>query len=139
MKPTDSETRPKVLIADDEIITREWLSVAMRRLNCEIIGSVADGAEAVAQYRQFRPDILVMDIEMPAKSGLEALREILAEFPQAFVIVVSGHSTFDNVRQAIDLGAKGFVVKPFNQSKLADLVHKYRVEHAPTHGHPQKS
>jgi two-component system chemotaxis response regulator CheY len=135
MKSTEPETRPTVLIADDEIITREWLSVAMRRLNCEIVGTVADGAEAVYQYRLARPDILVMDIEMPAKSGLEALREILVEFPKAFIIVVSGNSTFENVRQAIDLGAKGFVVKPFNLTKLADLVHKYQVEHA--HGQTQ--
>jgi len=137
LKTIDPVIRPKVLIADDEIITREWLSVAMRRLNCEIMGSAHDGAEAVHQYRQSRPDILVMDIDMPVKSGLEALREILAEFPKAFVIVVSGHSTFDNVRQAIDLGAKGFVVKPFNHTKLEDLVRKYHVEHP--HGQPQAS
>jgi two-component system, chemotaxis family, chemotaxis protein CheY len=139
VNPINPETQPKVLIADDEIITREWLNLAMRRLSCEIIGSAADGAEAVQQYRQIRPDILVMDIEMPAKSGLEALRDILAEFPQAFVIVVSAHSTFDNVRQAIDLGAKGFVVKPFNLSKLADLVRKYRLEQVPTPSHPPTS
>jgi two-component system chemotaxis response regulator CheY len=129
MESNESAMKPKVLIADDAVMTREWLSVAMRKLNCQIIGSAVDGAEAVQEYRRYQPDILVMDIDMPVKSGLEALREILADFPTAFVIIVSGHSTFENVKQAVDLGAKGFVVKPFNLKKLEDLVRRFHSEH----------
>jgi two-component system chemotaxis response regulator CheY len=129
VKIIHTEHRPRVLIADDAMSMRDWLSVTLRRLDCEIVGTAADGAQAVLEYRQNRPDILVMDIDMPVKNGLEALREILVEDPKAFVVMVSGLSTFENVRQAIDLGAKGFVVKPFNLKKLADLVHKYHTEH----------
>jgi two-component system chemotaxis response regulator CheY len=129
MKAFDPERRPRVLIADDAISMREWLSVTLRGLNCEIVGTATDGAEAVDRYRESRPDILVMDIDMPVKNGLEALREILAASPEAFVVMVSGLSTFDNVKQAVDLGAKGFVVKPFNLKKLADLLRKYQATH----------
>ncbi len=70
---------------------------------------------------------------MPAKSGLEALRQMLAQFPAAFVIIASGHATFENVTQAVDLGAKGLVVKPFNLKKPEDLVQRCRGEQPAAH------
>ena len=122
---------PTVLIVDDEPVIRNLIRTAVSNLDCEVLDEVANGETAVFQYQKLRPDITFLDIDMPRRDGLEALRLLLAIDPGAFIVIVSAHSTFDNVQRAIDCGAKGFIVKPFNASKFKMLVDKFREESAP--------
>ncbi len=116
---------PTVLIVDDEPIIRSWIRTAVTNIGCEVIGEVAEGMQAVHRHGKQKPDITFLDIDMPDKNGLDALEEILAGRPDAFVVMVSAHSTFENVQVAIERGARGFIVKPFSISKFQMLVDKF--------------
>ena len=93
-----------------------------------MLEEVADGTQAVLRHAKLRPDITFLDINMPGKNGIDTLREILCKSPDAFIVMVSAHSTFDNVQRAIKHGASGFIVKPFTISKFKMLVGKYLSE-----------
>lgn len=119
---------PTVLIVDDEPIIRNLIRTAVSNLDCEVLDEAIDGNSAVIRFQKLKPDITFLDIDMPGRDGLETLRLMLALDHDAFIVMVSAHSTFDNVQRAIDCGAKGFIVKPFNASKFKMLVDKYREE-----------
>lgn len=121
---TNPLTQPTVLIVDDELVVRSWIRVALANLDCRVLEEVADGTQAVLRHAKLRPDITFLDINMPGKNGIDTLREILCTHPDAFVVMVSAHSTLDNVQLAIEHGASGFIVKPFTISKFKMLVNK---------------
>jgi len=114
-----------VLIVDDELVVRSWIRAALSNLHCRVLEEVADGKQAALRHAKLRPDITFLDIEMPGKNGLDTLKEILCTNPDAFIVMVSGYSTFDNVQYAIEHGASGFIAKPFNISKFKMQVDKY--------------
>jgi two-component system chemotaxis response regulator CheY len=118
-------TYPTILIVDDEPLIRSWIRTALVNLECQVLEEEADGKQAVHRYRKLQPDITFLDIDMPGKNGLDTLEEILAGNPDAFVVMVSGHSTFENVQLAIERGARGFIVKPFSIKKFQMLINKF--------------
>lgn len=118
-------TQPTVLIVDDELIVCSWIRTALVNLDCTVLEEVVDGTQAVLRYASLRPDITFLDIDMPGKNGLDILQEILHTNTDAFVVMVSAHSTFDNVQLAIEHGARGFIAKPFTISKFKMLIEKY--------------
>lgn len=123
-------TKPTVLIVDDESVVRRWIRSALVTLECRVLEEVNDGVQAVLRHAKLSPDITFLDIDMPAKDGFDTLREILRGNPDAFVVMVSAHSTLENVQLAIENGASGFIVKPFTVRKFKMLVDKYRTEEA---------
>jgi two-component system chemotaxis response regulator CheY len=90
----------------------------------EVIGEGANGAEAITQYQALRPDIMTLDITMPEKDGLAALREILTLEPSAKIIMCSALGQESKVLEAIKSGAKDFVVKPFQPDRVLDAIGK---------------
>lgn len=92
-----------------EIITEQGWSVVAQAQN---------GVEAIAKYRQHRPDLVVMDINTPELDGLSALRQIKEQFPDAKVLMCTALGTTDNLKSALALGASDFVVKPFLKERL---------------------
>lgn len=117
--------QPTVLIVDDEPLVRSWIGTTLTSLDCHVLEYVADGAQAVLRHARLRPDITFLDISMPGKNGIDTLREIMCASPDAFVVMVSAHSTLDNVQRAIEHGASGFIVKPFTIRKFKMLVDRY--------------
>lgn len=115
-----------VLIADDNLISLDLLKGILANMGYADIKAVTNGDAAIENYRQEKPDILFLDINMPAKSGLETLKEIRAIDPKAFVVIVSGESSAANIQQSLALGAQGFVVKPYSQARIKDVLDKYR-------------
>ncbi len=102
----------RILIADDHPLVRRGMrSVLLGRPDIEVCGEAANGHDAVAQCRQLRPDIVLMDINMPQLNGLEAIREVRREVPEAGVVVVTQHDSAEMARQAMNAGAKGYVLK----------------------------
>ena len=90
----------------------------------EVIGEGANGIEAVNQYQALRPDIMTLDITMPEKDGLTALKEILNQEPTARVVMCSALGQESKVLEAIKAGAKDFVVKPFQPDRVLDAIGK---------------
>jgi two-component system chemotaxis response regulator CheY len=114
----------RVLIVDDAAFMRKMLGDVLAKGGHEVIGEGANGAEAITQYQALRPDIMTLDITMPEKDGLAALREILTLEPSAKVVMCSALGQESKVLEAIKSGAKDFVVKPFQPDRVLDAIGK---------------
>lgn len=108
----------KLLIADDAMIIREIVKDVAQGAGWEIAGEACNGQEAVDLYRQLRPDALTLDLVMPERGGLDALREIMEIDPQAKVLVVSALDQRDSLKAAFKGGASDFISKPFSAENL---------------------
>ena len=97
---------------------------ALTRGGHEVIGEAADGAQAVAQFQALSPDVCTLDITMPEKDGLEALRDILVLDPAARVVMCSALGQDAKVIESIKAGARDFVVKPFQPGRVLEAVDK---------------
>jgi Response regulator containing CheY-like receiver domain and AraC-type DNA-binding domain len=114
----------RVLIVDDAAFMRKMLGDVLAKGGHEVIGEGANGAEAITQYQSLRPDIMTLDITMPEKDGLAALREILTIEPGAKIVMCSALGQESKVLEAIKSGAKDFVVKPFQPDRVLDAIGK---------------
>jgi two-component system chemotaxis response regulator CheY len=119
-----------VLIADDLGQTRELLAAFLRRLNPDIrLQQARNGSEALALWERHSPRLSFLDIDMPEKSGLDVLKSIREASPEAFVVMVSGYASADNVRNTLALGAGGFIVKPYKPQRIVEVLERYRKLH----------
>ncbi len=101
-----------VLLADDHAVVCDGLrSLLETEAGISVVACVADGREAVRQVERLRPDVVVMDIAMPDLNGIEATRRICRQFPSTKVIMLSMHATVEHIYQALQAGARGFVLK----------------------------
>lgn len=114
----------KILIVDDAKFMRMTLSDILIRNNHEIVGEGENGREAIALYHELQPDLVTMDITMPEMSGLEAMKEIRQNYPQAKVIMCSAMGQQRMVVEAIEAGAKDFIVKPFDEGRVIEAVNR---------------
>ena len=114
----------RVLIVDDAAFMRKMLSDVLAKAGHEVVGEGANGEEAVTQYQSLRPDIMTLDITMPEKDGLAALKEIIAMDPQARVVMCSALGQESKVLEAIKAGAKDFIVKPFQPERVLSAIEK---------------
>ena len=114
----------RVLIVDDAAFMREMLRDLLTEAGYEIVGEAVDGDQAVALFREISPDVVTLDIVMPRKSGLEALREIHALDPDACVIMCSALGQEALVMQALEAGARDFIVKPFKPDQALGVIEK---------------
>ncbi len=114
----------KILIVDDALFMRNMLRDIFIRAGHQVIGEAANGIEAVEQYHLLHPDLVTMDIVMPLKSGIEALQEISDADPDACVIMCSALGQDALVIEAVQAGAKDFIVKPFKEERVLDVVRR---------------
>jgi two-component system chemotaxis response regulator CheY len=114
----------RVLVVDDAAFMRKVLTDALAKGWHDVVGEAANGLEAVAQYQALKPDVTTLDITMPEKDGLEALREIIASDPAARVIMCSALGQESKVLESIKSGAKDFIVKPFQPERVLEAIGK---------------
>jgi two-component system chemotaxis response regulator CheY len=114
----------RVLVVDDAAFMRKMVSDALTGGGHEIVGEAANGSEAVQRFQELRPDVMTLDITMPEKDGLTALREIIAVDPGAKVVMCSALGQESKVLESIKLGAKDFVVKPFQPDRVLSAIDK---------------
>jgi two-component system chemotaxis response regulator CheY len=114
----------RVLVVDDAAFMRKMVSDALTGGGHEIVGEAANGAEAVQRFQELRPDVMTLDITMPEKDGLAALKEIMALDPTARVVMCSALGQESKVLEAVKSGARDFVVKPFQPDRVIDAVGK---------------
>lgn len=103
---------------------RTMISDILSQAGFDIVGEAATGLQAVEKYRQLKPDLVTMDIVMPDMSGIDAVREIIKDDPNARVLMCSAMGQQALVAEAIQAGAKDFLVKPFQPSRVLEAVQR---------------
>lgn len=113
-----------VLICDDALFMRTMLADILEQAGFEVVGQAETGAEAVRKYRDLKPSLVTMDIIMPDMGGIDAVREIVKEYPDANILMCSAMGQQALVIEAIQAGARDFVVKPFQPSRVLEAVQR---------------
>lgn len=114
----------RILIVEDHQVVRQGLVALLSATDdLEVVGSVGDGLEAVAMFGALRPDVTLMDLRMPKLSGVEALRKIRHEFPQARVIVLTTFDGDEDIFRALEAGARGYLLKGMPLEELVAAIH----------------
>lgn len=112
----------KVLIVDDTKFMRDILKNILKKKELEVIGEAANGKEAVLKYQELKPDLVTMDIIMPEMDGIEAVKKIMQIDPSARILMCSAMGQQALVIEAIQSGAKDFVIKPFQPARVLEAV-----------------
>jgi NarL family two-component system response regulator LiaR len=114
----------RILIVDDHAVVREGLRALIdSEPGMELAGEAADGVEAVSRARVLRPDVILLDLVMPRKGGIEAIGEIKAENPEARILVLTSFAEDDKVFPAIKAGAVGYLLKDSSPGELLRAIH----------------
>jgi two-component system chemotaxis response regulator CheY len=113
-----------ILIVDDTIFMRTSLKKIVTEAGHTVVGEAGNGKDAYWKYKELKPDIVLMDITMPEVDGIDGLRHIKQDFPEAVVIMVSAMGQQDLVVEAIEGGAADFVVKPFTEDRVIAAINK---------------
>jgi DNA-binding NarL/FixJ family response regulator len=114
-----------VLLVDDHgLVRRGFRRLLEDEADMEVVGEAGDGEEAVSLVRRLKPKVVVMDCALPKMNGLEATRKILEDAPETAVLMLSMHSEHTWVRQAIDVGAKGYILKNAMNLELGAAVRR---------------
>lgn len=113
----------RVLLAEDHTIVRKGLrSLLDAEPDTEVVGEAEDGRKAIQLVEKLCPDVVLMDISMPALNGLEATRQITKRFPEVKVLILTVHSDEEYIRQVLSAGASGYLVKQAAPSELASAI-----------------
>jgi two-component system, chemotaxis family, chemotaxis protein CheY len=114
----------RVLLVDDASFMRMMLKNILVGSGYEVVGEAENGAKAIEQYKALKPDLVMMDIIMPEMGGIDAVREIVKTHPTAKKLMSSSMGQQSLVVEAIQAGAKDFIVKPFQPSNVIEAVKK---------------
>lgn len=115
----------KVLIADDHKIVRMGLAALLAtERDLQLVGEADNGVEAVQRASDLKPDVIIMDLMMPKKDGVEATRDILAAVPDTKVLVLTSYGTSNAVAQAIEAGAAGALMKTADDAQIASVIRR---------------
>ncbi len=113
-----------VLVCDDAIFMRTMISDILSQAGYEVVGEAETGTQAVERFKELNPDLVTMDIVMPDMGGIDAVREIMKIAPSAKILMCSAMGQQALVIEAIQAGAKDFVVKPFQPSRVLEAVQR---------------
>jgi len=112
----------KVLVCDDSMLIRKKLKEVLKSCGCNDILEASNGQEAVDSYKENKPDLVFMDIIMPFKNGIEAVKEIIQFDNEAKVVMASSAGTKEHVKVAIKAGAFEFVQKPWEKEQINKIL-----------------
>lgn len=114
----------RILVVDDAKFMRLTLSNILEKANHEVVGEAENGKVAIELFQELQPDLVTMDITMPEMNGLEAVKQIKCEYPQAKIIMCSAMGQQKMVVDAIEAGAKDFIIKPFDEGRVMAAVNR---------------
>lgn len=114
----------KILVVDDAAFMRMMIKDILTKNGFEVVAEAADGAQAIEKYKEFQPDLVTMDITMPEMDGINSLKEIRKINPNAKIIMCSAMGQQAMVIDAIQAGAKDFIVKPFQSDRVIEAISK---------------
>ncbi|HOO12553.1 MAG TPA: response regulator [Bacillota bacterium] len=113
-----------VLIVDDAAFMRMMIKDILSKNGYQVVGEAENGIKAVEKYAELKPDLVIMDITMPEMDGIEAVKKIRAVDPKATIVMCSAMGQQAMVIEAIQAGAKDFIVKPFQPERVLEAVNK---------------
>ena len=122
---TSPNSQKRLLVVDDALIMRAMIKDLAKQAGWEIAGEATNGREGIERYRELRPNLVTLDIVMPELDGVEALRALREEFPEAAVVMVTAIDQKEKLSECIRLGARDFIVKPFDRDHLRSLFERY--------------
>ena len=114
----------QILIVDDAIFMRKMIGDILEKEGYEVCGEAENGIEAISKYKELNPDLVTMDIIMPDMSGIDAVQEIVKLDSKAKILMVSAMGQQSLVVEAIQKGAKDYVIKPFQPSRVLEAVER---------------
>ena len=114
----------RVLIVDDAVVMRMMIKGILNKNGYEVVGEAQNGLEAVEKYRSLVPDLVTMDMVMPEMDGIAAVKQIVADHPDARIIMCTSMGQQALVVEAIQAGAKSFITKPFQPPKILETIQK---------------
>jgi two-component system, chemotaxis family, chemotaxis protein CheY len=113
-----------VLVVDDSKFMRSIIIEILKRNNIEIAGEASNGKEAILKYKETKPGVVTMDLTMREMTGIDAVKEIIKIDPKAQIIVCSAMGQQEIIKEALKAGARGFVIKPFDEEDLVKEINK---------------
>lgn len=114
----------RIMIVDDSRVVQLQMMKVLEDTDYEVVAYCRSGEEALEMYDQIEPDLVTMDIIMPGMDGLETTRHLLEEHPEACVLMVSSLAYDDTIDEAKEIGARGFVYKPFDREQMLEALEK---------------
>jgi len=130
------QKKVRLLIADDHEIVRKGLRVLLETsTEVEVVGEAANGKEALSKAAQYRPDLILLDLVMPGKDGLEVIKEIKNNFPSVKILVLTSYSEEEKLAQALKEGALGYLLKDSSPEELLEAIKE--VSQGKTHLSPE--
>lgn len=112
----------RIMIVDDAVVIREKLKILLSKAGHHVVAEAGNGLQAALMYTRYRPDIVTMDITMPGVDGIEGIRKIRENDPGAQIIVISAMGQKTMILEALEAGAAGFIVKPFDTGKVLAVI-----------------
>lgn len=116
------DKKKSLLLADDETHIRALIKTIVKGIGIDVVAEASNGAEALEKYKQTRPDILMLDINMPLKTGDEVLREVIAENPDACVIMLTSVSDIGTIGKCIEIGAANYIRKDTPLGEMKAII-----------------
>jgi len=124
------QNRIRVLIADDHALIREGIAMIVScQSDMELVSEASGGREAIEKYRQHRPDVMLMDLRMPDLNGVDAVRAIRAEFPDARILILTTFEGEEEVQRSIKAGACGYLLKSIAPNELWQKIRQVHAIH----------
>lgn len=119
-----------VLIVDDELVIREGLVALLdwESLGYQVIDSAANAIEAKHKYKLYSPDLMIVDIRMPGRDGLELVEELRALDPEMHIIILSGYADFNYAKRALSFGIDTYLLKPVDENELQLYLENLSIE-----------
>ena len=123
-RPQTAVAQSTVLVVDDHALVRTGVAnIISHEPDLQVVAEASNGAEAVAAFERYRPDVTLLDLRMPVMEGVEAVRQIRMRDPQAKVIVLTTYDTDEDITRALKAGAKAYILKDISASALVDCIH----------------
>jgi two-component system, chemotaxis family, chemotaxis protein CheY len=116
------EIMARVMIADDSESVRLTLKDMVEAGKHKVVSEAVDGIDALEKFDSVKPDVLLLDVAMPKKDGLETLIEIIKYNPQAKIVMITAHDDMDLIENCIKVGALAYITKPFNTDEIIKVI-----------------
>lgn len=117
-------SKKRVLIVDDAVVMRMMIKEILAKNGFDVVGEAQNGSEAVEKYKHLRPDVVTMDMVMPGVDGITAVKQIIAEDPQARILMCTSMGQELLLNEAIQAGARSYITKPFQPAKILESIGK---------------
>lgn len=124
----------RILIVDDSMMMRKTIRTILEKSGHTVVAESVDGEKALADYAVYRPDLMTLDITMPGMSGIVVTQRIMQRYPEANIVIVSALGQKRMVFEAIESGAKNFIVKPISGDNLLSVIDLVLGQSPPTKG-----